>query len=415
VKNIARLVIAGGLLVSSAAFSGLTTAHPAHAATTLTVWLDVNNASYMTQLKQLVHTWEGKRNIDVQFVDLAEPGRGGTSIDKAFPLKAKSSEGPDMVYVPEDQTGVYSNGHLLDKAPKNLFSKAQFAKYAPGMVNAFKVNGTQYGVPYALDGTLLFYNKALVKKAPTTWAQLISTAKKLTHGDQYGMIFPIANLYFSSFAFNGYGAPAFPKKNGKYNWHTIGFNSANGVKALTFLGNLAKQNVVPKDADYGPMDSNFTAGKVGFAINGPWAFPAWSKALGSKMGVANIPILPNGKASKPYVGIRGWEVNAFSQNKALSWSLAKYLSLNGQSIMADNEGRLPVLKKAPHLTLTSLQRAAIKQYHVGVPMPNIPEFGTVWDPMGAALTNVVQGRATPKVALNTAAQQITAKIADMHQ
>ena len=113
-----------------------------------------------------------------------------------------------------------------------------------------------------------------------------------------GMIFPIANLYFSSFSFNGYGAPAFPKKNGKYNWHTIGFNSANGVKALTFLGNLAKQNVVPKDADYGPMDSNFTAGKVGFAINGPWAFPAWSKALGSKMGVANIPKLPNGKERK---------------------------------------------------------------------------------------------------------------------
>jgi arabinogalactan oligomer/maltooligosaccharide transport system substrate-binding protein len=229
------------------------------------------------------------------------------------------------------------------------------------------------------------------------------------------MIYPIANLYFSSFAFNGFGAPAFPKKNGKYDWHTVGFNTANGVKAMSFLQNLVKQNVVPKDADYGPMDTNFTAGKVGFAINGPWTFPTWSKALGSNLGVANIPKLPNGKPSKPYVGIRGWEVNAFSQNKADAWSLAKFLSLHGQAIMSTNEGRLPVLKKAPGVTLSPLQKAAVKQYKVGVPMPNIAEFGAVWDPMGAALTNVVQGKATPKVALVAASNQIKAKISDMHQ
>jgi arabinogalactan oligomer/maltooligosaccharide transport system substrate-binding protein len=184
---------------------------------------------------------------------------------------------------------------------------------------------------------------------------------------------------------------------------------------MNLLVNVVKSGLVPASTDYNAMASNFTAGKAAMAITGPWEFPNFQKALGGNLGVANIPTLPGGVKARPYIGVRGWEVNAYSQNQALAWQLAKYITFNGQAMIGNAEGRLPVLKTVPGLRLTKLQEGAAKQFQDGVPIPNIPEMGQVWTPIGNAITLAAQGRASSKAALASAVKQIQAGIAKMHQ
>src|SRR5947209_200335 len=193
-KRTLVLIAATAMMAIPLAKPGIVNARPQHATQSLTVWEDLDPSSpELGALKVLVHQWEGKKNIQVNFVGLAQPGRGGTSIGTAFPLKAKGGSGPDLIYVPYDQTGQYVASGLLSQLPKGLLSAADQSKFKAGMLNALKVGGVAYGLPNALDGTLLLYNKTLVKSAPKTWAQLESQARKLTHGDQYGLLFQFAN------------------------------------------------------------------------------------------------------------------------------------------------------------------------------------------------------------------------------
>ena len=45
----------------------------------------------------------------------------------------------------------------------------------------------------------------------------------------------------------------------------------------------------------------------------------------------------------------------------------------------------------------------------GAPMPNNPEMGRFWSSMVSALGNIMDGRQSPKEALDGAAKRITAK------
>lgn len=413
-KRILAIFSAGVLLSMPALSTGAVQARPAHAGVNLTVWDDFS-APTEAALAQLAKKWAASSGNTVTFVNTTQPGRGGKSIDQLFPLKARSASGPDIIYVPQDQTGVYQAGGLLSPRPANLLSASDQALFQPVAINATLLNGTPYSVPDGIDGLLLFYNKKLISTPPATFADLISKAKALTKGGQYGFLYDITGgFYWNFWAFGAYGVHVFGLKNGQYNPNDVNsVGSAEAQQALAFIASLTP--VVPKSTTYNEPDSSFSAGKAAMIINGPWQLQAYSKALGAdNVGVAPIPALPGNLTAHPYVGVRVYEVNKYSKNQALAWDLAKYLSLNGEAITGA-EGRLPALKSVSGYTLTPQQEAAAKAFAAGVPIPNIPEMGQVWTPMGNAITLVVQGRTTAKVASVTAMLQIRAGIAKLQQ
>ncbi|NQD68723.1 cyclodextrin-binding protein, partial [Bacillus haikouensis] len=59
-------------------------------------------------------------------------------------------------------------------------------------------------------------------------------------------------------------------------------------------------------------------------------------------------------------------------------------------------------------------KAVAEQSQYAVPMPNIPEMGTVWEPMANALQTVVTGKQEPKAALDSAVEQINQNIEANH-
>ena len=412
-KRTLAIITAGAILAAPALSIGSVHARPQHAGITLTVWED-NSTPTEAGLTALAKKYTASTGNAVNFVHFAQPGQGSNSISNVFPLKARSTSGPDVIYVPEDEAGKFFAGSLVAPRPASVLSSSDQALFQPAALGATVLKGTPYSVPDGVDGLLLYYNKKLISTPPTSFAQLISKAKALTKGGQYGFLYNITGgLYWNFWAFGAYGVHLFNLKNGQYNPNDIGVNSAEAQNALGFIGTLT--SIVPKSADYNAPDSNFSAGKAAMIINGPWGFQAYIKALGAdNVGVAPIPALPGNAIAHPFVGVRVYMVSAFSKNQAAAWDLAKYLSLNDEAITGA-EGRLPALKSVPGYTLSPQQDAAAKALSVGIPIPNIPEMDQVWGPMGNAITLVIQGRTTPKVALVTALLQIRAGIAKLNQ
>jgi maltose-binding protein MalE len=340
-------------------------------------------------------------------------GGGSQSVTGLLQLKAKNKDAADLAYTTEDSVGSLVLSGIVAQRPSNLLSASDMAKYQAGALAATYVNGVPYSVPQVVDGIALYYNKQYVTTPPATWPQLITLAKKLTTGGKYGFLFYITGgIYYTFWAFNAYGGYVFGTKGGKPDPTDIGLANAGSVQALTFLKSLTA--IVPPTTGYNEADSNFSAGKAAMTINGPWQLAAYEKALGKNLGVAPIPVLPNGKIAQTFIGVRVWVVNNFSKNQAAAWSLGKYLSLNGQVISGTYEGRLPSFKTVPGWMPSAAQVSFSKAFSVGVPMPNIPEMSQVWTPMNNAINLAVQGHASPQVALTGAVQQIKAGIAKQH-
>ena len=66
------------------------------------------------------------------------------------------------------------------------------AKRVENVLNTANFSGKQYGIPMAFSSRAIYYRTDLVKKAPTTWDELLATAKQV-HADNpkvYGFAIP---------------------------------------------------------------------------------------------------------------------------------------------------------------------------------------------------------------------------------
>ncbi|MCL4454753.1 MAG: extracellular solute-binding protein, partial [Deinococcus sp.] len=152
-----------------------------------------------------------------------------------------------------------------------------------------------------------------------------------------------------------------------------------------------KYKLVPEGVDYGVADSAFKDGKLAMIMNGPWAVGDYKKAK-IDFGVASFPAPPGGSTWKPFVGVQGVVMNAYSRNKTSAANFAKLLVTQGNQISFNKAGgRLPVSKAAVAELKDDPVVAGFSQaIALGSPMPNIPEMGKVWGPWGNALSQAIQ-------------------------
>ncbi|MCL6567367.1 MAG: extracellular solute-binding protein, partial [Meiothermus silvanus] len=97
-------------------------------------------------------------------------------------------------------------------------------------------------------------------------------------------------------------------------------------------------------------------------------------------------------ACKPFVGVQGVAINAYSKNKTAAANFAKLL-VSEQSQISFNQagGRIPVSKTAvARLKDDPVVAGFSPVIASGTPMPNIPEMGKVWGPWGNAIQQAIQ-------------------------
>jgi arabinogalactan oligomer / maltooligosaccharide transport system substrate-binding protein len=394
-------------VVASVAATSAVAAHKA--GPTIVIWTDSDRAAAVTKV---ANDWAGTSGATIKVVTK----NFGDIRDNLGTVAA--ADAPDVITAAHDWTGQLAANGLVEPIFLSSATKANFPSYT---LNAFSY-GTAvkklYGVPVAVENIGLVVNTKLAK-VPTTFAQLEKEAlavKKAKHqtfgiavqqgtgGDAYHM-YPF---------FSGLGGYVFgTNKAGNLDPSDIGVASPTLLKNAKLIDKWNKEGLLSSKVDSSAAQNAFLKKQTAFWVTGPWNADTLKKS-GLSFKVIQVPAIV--KPSVPFLGVQGFMVTKFASAHNVD-SAAKDLVTNfmarasAQTQLAAANGRPPANVKAASKDPVLAQFS--KASKGGVPMPNIPQMGSVWDELGGAWVKSTKGSgATPaRSAFATAAANIRKKIA----
>jgi maltose-binding protein MalE len=403
----ALLVVASG---TSATRAGApTTAHKT-AATTIIVWAD---SVQKPAIEAAGAAWGASKGVTVKVI---VHSFGGIRDD----LKTvKPENAPDIIIGPHDWVGdLATNGLIQPLYPKKAI-RAEFPGYALDAFSYGTAVKKLFGAPYALENVGLVVNTKLVK-VPTSFAQFESEAlafKKKASGN-LALAVPQGSggdAYHMYPFFSGLGGYVFGRnKVGNLDPSDIGVANPNFLKNAGLIDKWNKEGLINSKVDYNTGKNAFLKGQAAFWITGPWESDTL-KSSGLKFKIIQLPAIKF--KAVPFLGVQGMMVTKYATDHSLD-TLAKdfvtsyMMSAGAQLALANDNGRQPAnllaAKKYSDPILSQFGKAGVG----GVPMPNIPQMGSVWAELGGAWVKSTQGAGATKarIAFTTAARNIVNKI-----
>lgn len=389
----------------------------------------------ITQLNQAIAAYE-KLNPNVTINVRTVPfGNLLTTIN----TQGGSSNGPTIM-------GIYNlwlpqlvqNG-LLASAPDAQAQDIQQG-YASGITSAVKVDDKTYGYPNEVDLYALNYNKALFKEAgisspPTTWAELVSDATKLTKRDASGKItqqgFGIINSWNSGVVHPWLSLVDSDGGQLLSSDHKALLTSKADQAATNLYSQLIFQDKVTDPAmnqanasTTGPFLENFANGKTAMIIMANW----WESNLQASMGdkfqdvaTAPIPVGPDGTQAHSVSYSWSTVVNkhASSDQQTAAWNFLKWLNgsqsgKNGSSAMGDillGMGILPSRTSDLQAHQADLNTPFIKTYvdqlPASIPFPVVLGGDELTTSIQKSLESVMFGQSSAQQAMSQAQTNVS--------
>ncbi len=409
-RTVTVLVTMAMALVAVLLVAGPSGAAKQAPASTVTIWSDADRKA---AVDRIASAWGTARGVNVVVVQKDF----GKIRDDLKTVQAETA--PDVIVGAHDWTGdLAASGLVLPLNPR----RAVKAKFPPYALNAFSY-GTAvkklYGAPVVIENIGLVVNTRLAK-VPTTFAQLQASAlafKKKKAGNiaiavQQGAAGDAYHMYpfFSGLCGYVFGT----NRAGNLDPSDIGLNNPVFLKNAARIDNWNKLGLVNAKVDDGAASNAFLTGKAAYWVTGPWNVDRIKKA-GIRFRVTQMPSI-NCKAV-PFLGSQGFMVTKFSTAHGVE-SAAKDLvgdymmSANSQLALSAANGRYPAnidaAKRVKDPVLAQFGKAGTG----GVPMPNIPQMGSVWSDLGAAWVKSTKGSGAvrARVSFSVAARNIANKI-----
>ncbi|MFD1465441.1 extracellular solute-binding protein [Lapidilactobacillus mulanensis] len=375
----------------------------------LLVWEDKDKSD---GIKAAVKEFEKENNVKIKIVEKTYADQL-----KQLRLDGPAGTGPDVITIPGDQIGTAVTEGLLKELK---VSKATQSIYTDSAMESQTVDGKVYGLPKAVESTVLFYNKKIVseKDLPQTTEEWYTFSKEQRAKGKYGLLALWDQIYYAQGVFSGYGGYIFGQKsNGAYDATDIGLNNKGAVEAATYISKFYKDGLFPKgilgDKGINVLDSLFTEGKAAAVISGPWNFEPYKKA-GIDYGVTQLPKLANGKQMSSFIGVKSYNVSTYSKNATVAEKFVKFLADKKNSKKRyEITGEVPAIKSLVDSSAVKNDanaEAVAKQSQSAELTPNITEMDQVWTPINNALQVIATDKATPKSALDSAVSQINSAI-----
>jgi maltose-binding protein MalE len=377
---------------------------------TITIWADQDRKTAVTQL---ANTWAAARGASVNVV-VHDFGKIRDDLGTVA-----AADAPDVIMGAHDWTGQLAANGLVQPIVLSAATKAQFPAYT---TNAFSY-GTAvkklYGVPTQIENIGLVVNTGLVK-VPKTFAMLEKEAlafkkKKAgnlaiavqqgTNGDAYHMYPFFSGLGGYVFGFN---------KAGNLDPSDIGVASKAFLKNAQLVDKWNKEGLINSKVDSSTAQNAFLKKQAAFWITGPWNSDTLKKS-GLKFKIIQMPKIAF--PSVPFLGVQGFMVMKYAASHGVE-SLAQdfvanYISTpSAQAALANASGRWPANSKAGASFSDPVLAQFGKAGKGGVPMPNIPQMGSVWTDLGQAWVRSTKGAGAAKAAASftAAARAIADKI-----
>lgn len=379
------------------------TAAPATAAPTATlrIWADDTRSPI---LKGLAEQFLKDNGVELVVEDIGKVQDIRSQAIIAIP----AGKGPDIYVGVHDWLGALIASGLV--APIDLGDKA--ASCVPSTLAAFTyTDGKLYGVPYASENIGLFYNTDLVKTVPTTWDELLKAGKDLKDAGKvkYAIAINAGPLYNALPIWTSYGGYVFGKTDkGAWNPQDVGIDSKGFIDGVTWVRKGVTDGLIPETLDSAAAAAMFENGEIPFYMDGPWDLDPIRKS-GVHYAVATS--FPGNGA--PFSGVQGFFVNPYSKNVLLAQTfLTDYIATDAVMQQLADTGNRPsafksILDKTTDPDLKAMGQAGVN----AIPMPNIPEMGSVWTAADNGITLSVTGKQAPDAALKDAATQIRGLIA----
>ena len=275
--------------------------------------------------------------------------------DKFMVLQA-CEQLPDVFYMGTEELTMYKD-KLLDLTDliKQDSDKIKIKDFYPQVMNAFQLNGRQYGIPKNFSTLVLYYNIDLFNKMginlPTnnwTWNDLLRAAKQLTIRNnkkilRYGFLVETWQSWISAFAWSNNGRFIDPSGTkwvmGKQPYLT------HNAEAYQFLADMINKHKVAPDIYKSRIlggEGAFANGRVAMCIYGRWALLRLKNIRNFRWGIAEIPRSPStGKRISTLFSL-AYSINKNSPMKKEAWTLVKYLSQpKTQSLLTQTETVIP--------------------------------------------------------------------------
>ncbi len=267
-------------------------------------------------------------------------------------------------------------------------------------------------------------NTDLVPEAPATFEEMIQIATdfKAQYADDpsyQGLAFqigPEGDAYHLQPILSAFGGYIFGQnEDGTYNPDDLGIDSEGGLATGTFLQEQAAAGLLNADVTYDVMIESFGSGNAPFAITGPWALTQADngfQATGVPYAVSPIPAREGGEPPAVFVGVQGFMISSFSEQKDLATSFVlDYMSQEASQLaLFEAGGRPPALTSAYEQVSSDPDIAGFGEAGAaGIPLPAIPEMSSVWLSLGLAEVNTLRGGEGP-AEFTAAAEQIRSEI-----
>ncbi|MFP5078455.1 ABC transporter substrate-binding protein [Rhizobium sp. YIM 134829] len=268
-----------------------------------------------------------------------------------FATMVSAGDVPDVMEMPDTWLSLYANNGMLESLEPYLKDWEHTKSLSDRALELGRdVKDTAYMLPYGFYLRAMFYNKKLLEQAgvtapPKTLDEFAEASKKVAAiPGKYGYCLrggPGGLNGWVMFGASMAGSNTFFNEDG-----TSTFDSPGWVKGLTYVVDLYKNGLAPKDSvnwGFNEIVAGFYSGTCAFLDQDPDALIAIAQRMKAEdFGIMTMPKGPDGKTF-PTIGFAGWSMMASSANKDLSWKLISTLEAPEGNIEWNKKtGALPV-------------------------------------------------------------------------
>lgn len=356
-------------------------------AETVTIWYYWETEGHQVALDQVIQDYNASQDtyeVVAKYVPFAD-------FKKQLSIGASADELPDIAILDSPDHASYVEMGIFE----DLTGKFDVSSYYEGTVNSCTVDGKLYGVPFGVNCLALYYNEDMLNEAgctvPTTWDELMTTAKALTTDSVTGLALCSVQNEEGTFNF----VP--------WLWSTgatsYSIDNDNGIRALTFIQDLVNEGVMSKECinwTQGDVMNQFIAGNVAMMENGPWQIPTMqSEAPDLNWKVTLIP------KDAEYASVLGGENYAVINGRNVEGALdfLTYSTAEDQvKFLMDKFGYI-----SADQTIAESQFDAdspyvpfVEELNYAMPRGPLAEWPSVSDAISLAFNQVITGTATPE-------------------
>ncbi|WP_286311027.1 sugar ABC transporter substrate-binding protein [Agromyces mangrovi Wang et al. 2018] len=349
----------------------------------LTVWVDENREP---AVEAAAATFEEETGATVTLVQ-----KNFEDIRNDFITQVPTGEGPDITIGAHDWLGALVSAgvvNTIDLADKT----GEFEQVA---LDAMTYDGQLYALPYSLEAIALIQNVDLVgEEAPATWDEMIQNG--IDSGAERPFVINTAGQTgdgYTMYPFQtSFDAPVFVQDSSGSYTNEVGMGGANGDAFAEWLAENGESGTgyISTTVDYAINNELFNSGEAAYTVQGPWAIGEYPD-----VNVAVNPVPPAGDGTAaPFVGVQGFYLSSQSENALIAQEfLVNYIATEeAQRALYEADPRIPAWSTvAEEVASDPIIAGFLASSQNGVPMPSIPEMGSVWDFWNAAQAQIIAG------------------------